>query len=152
MAALNPVFHVESERIHHEHREMLTELAELDLALEHMGPGPGGFTDSRCVLKARSLSLALARHLPEHCMREEVHLYDTVAEVSPELAFFVQEMKRQHIAIFAQLNAFCVALDELPNAADLDAAVAHLKEQGFEVARALRQHITAEEHELQGFL
>ncbi|MBI3664082.1 MAG: hemerythrin domain-containing protein [Acidobacteria bacterium] len=152
MAALNPIFHIESERIHHEHQDMLNELAELDLALEHMGFGPASTSDPCSVIKVKSVSQALARQLPEHCMREEVKLYDTVAEVSSELAEFTREMKRQHVELFGQLNAFCVALDELPNAVDLDAAVAQLKDQGLEVSRALRRHITAEEHELQGFL
>ena len=152
MAALNPVFQSESERIHRDHHEMLDELASLDLALEHMGSGSGRITDSHCVVKARAITLALARQLPEHCMREEEKLFSTISEVSNELSAFVQEMKREHISLFAQLNAFCVALDELPNAADLDAAVLNLKELGLETSRSLRQHISAEEHELQGFL
>lgn len=152
MAALSPVFQGESERIHSEHNQMLNELATLDLALEHMALGPKGIADTHCVVKARALTLALARSLPEHCMREETKLFDTISEVSAELSAFVEEMKREHIQLFAQIYAFCVALDELPNALDPDTAVANLKEQGFEVSRALRHHIAAEEHELQGFL
>lgn len=152
MAALNPVFQSESQRIHRDHQEMLNELSALDLALEHMGTGSADITDLHCVVKARALTLALTRQLPEHCMREETYLYTTIAEVSNELATFVQEMKREHIELFARLHAFCVALDELPNAADLQPAVANLKEMGVEVSRALRHHITVEEHELQGFL
>jgi antitoxin component of RelBE/YafQ-DinJ toxin-antitoxin module len=45
-----------------------------------------------------------------------------------------------------------VALDELANAAELEAAVRNLKELGMDVSRALRHHLTAEDHELQGFL
>ena len=152
MATLNPVFQVESERIHRDHQEMLHELSALDLALEHMGTGSKDMTDLHCVVKARALTLALTRQLPEHCMREENILYGTIAEVSKELAAFVEEMKREHIDLFVRLNAFCVAQDELANATDLGAAVMNLKEMGLEVSRALRHHITTEEHELQGFL
>ena len=152
MAVLNPVFQVEAERIHNDHQEMLRELATLNLALGHMGTGSKDMTDLHCVVKARAITLSLTRQLPEHCMREENILYGTIAEVSPELAIFVEEMKREHITLFAMLNSFCVALDELANASDLQAAVLNLRELGMDVSRALRHHITAEEHELQGFL
>jgi len=152
MAVLNPVFQVESERIHCDHQEMLRELATLDLALEHMGTGSKDMTDLHCVVKARAITLSLARQLPEHCMREENNLYGTIAEVSHELSIFVEEMKREHVTLFSMLNAFCVALDELANASNLQAAVLNLRELGMDVSRALRHHITAEEHELQGFL
>ncbi|HEV8384881.1 MAG TPA: hemerythrin domain-containing protein [Candidatus Acidoferrales bacterium] len=152
MAALNQVFQSESERIHSDHQEMLAELAELELALEHIDSPAADASDSIRVLKVKSLGQKLARQLPEHCMREEVKLFETIAEVSGELAEFVRIMKREHVDLFVQLNAFCVGLDELPNAVDLDEAVAQLKQQGFDVSRALRQHITTEEHELQGFL
>ena len=152
MAALNPVFHLESERIHRDHQELLNELTALDLALAHMGTGSADMTDTHCVVKARAITLAMARRLPELFMREESRLFKTVAEVSNELSAFAEEMKREHITLFVMVNSFCVALDELPNAADLEAAVMNLKELGMDVSRALRNHITAEEHQLQGFL
>jgi hypothetical protein len=152
MAALNPVFQSESERIHSDHRELLHELATLDLALEHMGTGSAAMTDTHCVVKARAITLAMTRRLPELFMREENNLFKTVAGVSHELSIFVEEMKREHIILFAMVNSFCVALDELANASDLQAAVVNLKELGMDVSRALRHHITTEEHELQGFL
>ena len=152
MAALNPVFQSESERIHRDHQEMLHELSALDLALEHMGTGSADMTDLHCVVKARAITLAMARRLPELFMREESSLFKTVADVSNELSAFVEEMKREHIVLFAMVNSFCVALDELANASDLQAAVVNLKDLGMDVSRALRHHFTAEEHELQGFL
>ncbi len=152
MAALNPVFQSESERIHRDHQELLHELAALDLALEHMGTGSAHMTDSHSVVKARAITLAMARRLPELFMREENNLFKTVSDVSHELSLFVEEMKREHISLFAMVNSFCVALDELANASDLQAALANLKELGMDVSRALRHHITAEDHELQGFL
>ncbi len=152
MAALNTVFQIESERIHRDHQEMLAQLADLDLALEHIDSPSADASGSIRVLKVKSISQKLARHLPEHCMREETKLFETISEVSGELSEFVKQMKDEHIALFAGLYAFCVAIDELPNAMDLDAAVLHLKDQGLEVTRALRHHIISEEHELQGFL
>jgi iron-sulfur cluster repair protein YtfE (RIC family) len=152
MAALNPVFQSEAGLIHADHLEMLRELSALDLALEHMGTGSADMTDAHCIVKARAITLGLTRQLPEHCMREESALFKTIAEVSSELAAFVEEMKREHIELFARLNAFCVAQDELANATNLQAAVANLKDMGMDASRALRHHITAEEHELQGFL
>jgi hemerythrin-like domain-containing protein len=152
MAALNPVFQSESERIHSDHQEMLRELSTLDLALEHMGTGSADMTDLHCVVKARAITLAISRRLPELFMREESRLFKTVAEVSHELSLFVDEMKREHITLFAMVNSFCVALDELANASNLQAAVLNLKELGMDVSHALRHHFTAEDHELQGFL
>jgi predicted O-linked N-acetylglucosamine transferase (SPINDLY family) len=152
MAALNPVFQSESERIHSDHQELLSELSTLDLALEHMGSGSADMTDTHCVVKARAITLAMARRLPELFMREENNLFKTVAEVSHELSIFVGEMKREHITLFVMVNSFCVALDELANAAELKAAVRNLKELGMDVSRALRHHLTTEARELQGFL
>ncbi len=152
MAALNPVFQSDSQRIRSDHQELLNELSALDLALEHMGTGSADITDLHCVVKARAITLAMARRLPELFMREEGSLYKTVAEVSTELSAFVQEMKREHITLFAMLHSFCVALDELANASDLQAAVVNLKELGMDVSRALRHHLTSEDRVLQGFL
>jgi hemerythrin-like domain-containing protein len=152
MATLNPIFQAESERIHRDHQEMLHELSVLDLALEHMGTGSKDMTDLHCVVKARAITLAISRRLPELFMREENNLFKTVAGVSQELSIFVEEMKREHIVLFGMVNSFCVALDELANAAELEAAVRNLKELGMDVSRALRHHLTAEDHELQGFL
>lgn len=152
MAALSQVFQSESGRIHNDHVEMLRELSALDLALEHMGTSSADMTDTHSVVKARAITLAISRRLPELFMREESTLYKTVGEVSHELALFAEEMKREHITLFVMVNSFCVALDELPNAADLGPAVRNMQELGMDVARALRHHITAEEHELQGFL
>jgi hemerythrin-like domain-containing protein len=152
MAALSPVFQTESERVHRDHQEMLRELSTLDLALEHMGSGSADMTDTHCVVKARAITLAMTRRLPELFMREENSLFKTVADVSHELSLFVEEMKSEHIVLFAMVNSFCVALDELPNAAELEAAVRNLKELGMDVSRALRHHLTTEDHELQGFL
>jgi iron-sulfur cluster repair protein YtfE (RIC family) len=152
MAALSPVFQTESGRIHADHLEMLNELSTLDLALEHIGTGHADMTDAHCIVKARAITLALTRQLPEHCMREENSVFKTIAEVSSELAAFVEEMKHEHVDLFSRLHAFCIAQDELPNSGDLPAAMANLKEMGMEVSRALRHHIAAEEHELQGFL
>ena len=152
MAAPNPVFQSESERIHRDHQELMNELTALDLALEHMGTGAGDMTDTHSVVKARAITLAMSRRLPELFMREESTLYKTVAGVSHELSLFAEEMKREHITLFAMVNCFCVALDELANATNLQAALVNMKELGMDVSRMLRHHITAEEHELQGFL
>ncbi|MCL5287326.1 MAG: hypothetical protein M1453_04930, partial [Acidobacteria bacterium] len=112
MAALNPVFQSDSERIHRDHQELLNELASLDLALEHMGSGPAQTRDTHSVVKARAITLAMTRRLPEVFMREENTLFKTVAQVSHELSLFVEEMKREHITLFAMVNSFCVAPDE----------------------------------------
>ena len=152
MPALGTAFQSESERIHRDHQEMLNELSTLELALEHMGSATASISDSHCVVKARAITLAMARRLPELFMREENNLFKTVAAVSHELSLFVEEMKREHITLFAMVNSFCVALDELPNAADLAAAVRNMKELGMDVSCSLRHPLTAEDHELQGFL
>lgn len=152
MAALHAVFHTDSQRIHGDHQEMLRELAALDLALEHMASGSSDMPDSLCMSEARAVTLSLVRKLPEHCIHEESKLFAPISEVSDELAAFVEEMKREHVELFLMFNALCVAQDELVNAVDLGTAVVHLKDMGMEVSRALRHHITAEEHELQGFL
>jgi len=148
MAGLTPAFHVESERIHHDHQVMLKQLTELELEFERLHCT----ADLRVASKIQETFRKMARLLPEHCLREETWLYATVAQVSAELATFAEEMKREHANVLAALNAFCVALDELPNFVDFAAAIRQLHEQGLDVVRVLRAHITLEEKELSGFL
>ena len=150
MAVLSPVFQAESERVHHDHENMLSELAELDAALDCLVCYSEVFADLRGAGAVQSVGRRLAQELPEHCKREEAKVLDTVSEVSPEFAEFVTEMKRQHNELYVRLNAFCLALDELAGSPDLDAAIAHLKEEGQELTRCLRQHISVEEPELSG--
>jgi hemerythrin-like domain-containing protein len=150
MAKLTPVFSTEAERIHREHADQLHYLAELDRALDHLNVAAEG--DSDAFSQVHLYGRLLTTGLPEHFLREERALLDTVAEVSPQLAEFAREMKREHEVLCVRMAEFCRALDEVQDADDPSAAMETLRAQGKELTGELGRHIALEEHELSGFL
>ena len=152
MATLTPMFRAEAERIHHDHGVLVGELAALDSALDRLVCYSEVFANLATAKQVEFYGKNLAAELPEHFQREEGTLLTTVAEVSPELAHFAEEMKQQHKELRARLQAFCAAIEQLEAAEDLGEAIAKLKEQGKELTRELGRHVALEEHELSGFL
>jgi hypothetical protein len=152
MAALSSTFRADSRRIHEEHEVILQELDELDAALDHLA----GFTDAAADPgsreRVRLYSQRLMAQLPEHCVREEYGLLETVSSISPELREFARQMKIQHNEIMAKLYGFCQAVNDLDDALDMDAAFENLMAQGRDFTRSMRAHMTLEEHQLSGFL
>jgi len=152
MATLTPAFHTESQQVHADHTLMLRELRALDMALDRLECRSEVFANLATAKEVQFLGKALASELPEHFRREERTILSTVSRVSPQLAAFTQEMERQHEDLRGRLNTFCVALEELEAARDLDKAIADLKKAGKAFTTELGRHIALEEEELAGFL
>jgi hypothetical protein len=152
MASLSPAFRIESKRIHHEHQVIDEDLLALEVALEHLVGHSELHTDLAAAEKVMQCGRRLATYLPAHCAREEALLLDTVSDISPQLAEFAQEMKRQHGELLMRLDSFILSLGRLETQEDAEAAVLELKDEGMKLAREMRQHVAMEERELSGFL
>ena len=152
MATLAPTFRAESQKLHREHQALEKDLLALKCALGRVVCYAEVFADLSSAEQVRHLGRRLAEQFPEHCCREEVQLLNPVSRVSPELADFVGEMKRQHGELLDQLDSFCLAVEKLNASTDLDAAVCDVKEQGNNLLDEMRRHVATEERELSGFL
>ena len=152
MASLSPAFRIESRKIHQEHQVIDQDLTELEAALDHLVCYSQVHGDVAAAEKVLRFGRRLATYLPAHCAREETLLLDTVSDVSPQLAEFAAEVKRQHRELLTRLDSFILSLWRLESFEDAASAVFELKEEGRKLARELRQHVAMEERELSGFL
>ena len=152
MASLSPAFRIESKKIHQEHQTIDLDLLELESALDHLVPGSRLLGETAAADKILHCGRRLATYLPAHCAREEAMLFDTVADISPQLAQFGEEMKRQHRELLLRLDSFILSLGQLETAEDHDGAILQLKREGCKLTEEFRRHIAAEERELSGFL
>lgn len=92
----------------------------------------------------------MAEWLPKHYEREETSVLQTIARMSPELASFAREMKRQHNEMRVRLESFRDALDHLHQSHDLEATVNQLKADGKYLTRMMRSHMAAEDNKFAG--
>lgn len=152
MASFTPAFRNASDRVHGEHRLLIQELTELDLALDELVCYSEVYANLATAQHVCRCSRQLAALLPEHFAREESSVLATVAKVSPELREFAYEMVQQHQQLRRRLDSFSSAVAQLETADDIDAAVARVKQEGKLLARELTDHIVLEESELDGFL
>lgn len=152
MATLSPAFRIESKKIHQEHQVIDEDLLALEAALEHLAGDLPDCNDLAAAERVMQCGRRLATYLPAHCAREEALLLDTVSDVSPQLAEFAEEMKRQHRELLTRLDSFILSLGRLEAQEDAASVVLELKEEGMKLAREMRQHVAMEERELSGFL
>ncbi len=145
MASLDPKFHEETVTIHQEHEELLARLDQLDAAVEQMVCYAEVFTDLATANQATSQGKWIAEWLPRHYEREETTVLETIARMSPELASFAREMKRQHNEMRLRLESFRDRIAHLSENADLERAVNELKRDGKDLTRMMRLHMAAEE-------
>jgi hypothetical protein len=150
MASLDPNFHEETVNLHKEHEELLARLDQLDAAVEQMVCYAEVFTDLAAANQAVSQSKWIAEWLPRHYEREETTVLETIARMSPELASFAREMKRQHNEMRLHLESFRDRMTHLSESADLERAVNELKKDGTDLTRMMRLHMAAEEKKLSG--
>jgi uncharacterized protein YukE len=151
MASLDhPKFHEETLGIHQEHEELVAQLDQMDAALEQMACYAEVFTDLATANQAISRSQWMAEWLPRHYAREETTVLETIARMSPELASFAREMKRQHNEMRVRLENFRDTIEHLSQAADLENAVNQLKRDGKDLTRMMRLHMAAEEKKFAG--
>ncbi|HZP22255.1 MAG TPA: hemerythrin domain-containing protein [Terriglobales bacterium] len=66
--------------------------------------------------------------------------------MSPELASFAREMKRQHAEMRLRLENLRDHIAHLGENRELEAAVAELKQEGRDFTRMVRLHMAAEEN------
>ncbi len=145
MASLDPKFHQEAVSIHNEHEELLAQLDQLDAAVEQMACYAEVFTDLATANQAISRGKWMAEWLPRHYEHEETTVLETIARMSPELASFAREMKRQHGEMRVRLESFRDLLAHLSETGDLENAVNQLKKDGKDLTRMMRLHMAAEE-------
>ena len=114
MASLDPKFHEETVSIHKEHEELVAQLDQMDACTRTDGLLCGGFHRSRHrqpgdeprPMDGGVASPALRQH-------EETTVLETIARMSPELASFAREMKRQHNEMRVRLESFRDLLEHL---------------------------------------
>jgi hypothetical protein len=145
MASLDPKFHQETVSIHQEHEVLLTQLDQLDAALEQIVCYSEIFTDLATANQAAGRGKWIAEWLPRHYAHEETTVLETIAKMSPELASFAREMKRQHNEMRVRLESFRDRLEHLSEASDLESAVNQMKKEGRDLTRMMRLHMSAEE-------
>lgn len=150
MASLDPNFYLENANIHHEHEELMAQLDQLESALEQITCYSEIFTDLATANQAVSRGKWMAEWLPKHYAHEETTVLETIARMSPELASFAREMKRQHQEMRIKLENFRDHLAHLNQQSDLEKAVAELKQEGKDLTRVMRQHMAAEEKKFDG--
>ena len=145
MASLDPQFHEETVSIHKEHEELVAQLNQMDAALEQIVCYSEIFTDLATANQALSRGKWMAEWLPRHYEHEETTVLATIARMSPELASFAREMKRQHSEMRVRLESFRDTIEHLSQTGDLENAVNQLKRDGKDLTRMMRLHMAAEE-------
>ena len=123
---------------------------KLDSALEQIVCYSEIFTDLATANQATSSGKWIAEWLPKHYAHEETTVLETIAKMSPELASFAREMKRQHNEMRVRLESFRDHLAQLDETGDLEAAVAALKREGKDLTRVMRLHMAVEEKKFAG--
>ena len=150
MGSIDPNFHQETVSIHKEHEELLAQLDQLDAALEQIVCYSEIFTDLATANQAVSRGKWVAEWLPQHYAHEETTVLQTIARMSPELASFAREMKRQHDEMRLRLENFRKHAAHVSENRDLEAAVEELKREGKDLTRTMRLHMAVEEKKLAG--
>ncbi len=148
MSSLDPEFLHQNAAIHREHEELVEQLDRLDAALEQIVCYSEVFTDLTTASQVASSGTWMAGWLPKHYAQEETTVLSTIARMSPELASFAREMKRQHTEMRLRLENFRDHLTHLRENPDLQAAVSDLKREGKHLTRMMRLHMAAEEKKL----
>ena len=150
MASLDPKFHEETLSIHQEHEELVAQLDQMDAALEQIVCYSEIFTDLATANQALSRGKWMAEWLPRHYEHEETTVLATIAKMSPELASFAREMKRQHNEMRVRLESFRDRMEHLSEASDLEDAVNQIKKDGTNLTRMMRLHMAVEEKKFAG--
>ncbi len=145
MASQDPSFHLETVSIHREHEELVAQLDRLDAALEQIVCYSEIFSDLATANQATGSGKWIAEWLPKHHAHEETTLLQTIARMTPELASFAREMKRQHTEMRIRLESLRDHIAHLGENRDLEAAVAELKREGRDLTRMMRLHMAAED-------
>ena len=150
MASLDPDFHEEARNLHREHEELMAQLDKLDSALEQIVSYTEVLTDLAMANQALASGRWIAEWLPKHYAHEETTVLEMIAKMSPELASFAREMKRQHGEMRVRLESFRGHIAHVGEQRDLEAAVAELKREGKDLTRLIRLHMATEDKKFAG--
>jgi Hemerythrin HHE cation binding domain len=145
MESPDPNFHEEAVTIQREHEQLIGQLDRLESALEQIVCYSEIFTDLATANQAMISGQWIAEWLPKHQAHEETTVLRTIASMSPELASFAREMKRQHAEMRVRLENLRDHIAHLAENRDLEAAIADLKKEGRDLTRLMRLHMAAEE-------
>ena len=151
MATLSKEFCAESNAIHYAHSTMMNELAAMSVALDKLCTTDDEFANLSVAKQVQFLARDIHAELVPHFRHEEATVLRTVSEVSRELAHFAAEMRREHDDLERRFAAYCLTLDGLETAADMEATLREVKREGRELVRDLERHVNTEETELSGF-
>jgi iron-sulfur cluster repair protein YtfE (RIC family) len=152
MGSLSPVFKDDSGKIHSYHDHIFENLDALDVAMERLSEARDPATDIADLRRIEAIGREFSAELNEHWLHEEKTLLATVAAISRELAYFADEMKRQHRELGQKLDSFLAAIVEVQSQPNRAESFPHLLEAGRDFSRSLRAHISLEEQQLSGFL
>jgi hemerythrin-like domain-containing protein len=152
MGTLSPNFSADTLKIHDEHQALIVDLAAFTRALDALDCNAGAYADLYGIDRVSAFSRRLIDALPEHFDREENTVLFPVAQISPELAQLVNELRKEHDTLRLELSAFSLAVDELESSDDLYGAIWQVKEMGKNLAQQISRHVALEERELAGFL
>jgi hypothetical protein len=145
MTCPDPQFHEQTLSVHQEHEELVVQLDQMDAALEQMVCYTEFFTDLATANQAISRGKWMAEWLPRHYEYEETRVLETIAKMSPDLASFAREMRRQHNEMRVRLESFRDRIANLSQSGNLEDAVNQLKKDGKDLTRMMRLHMAAEE-------
>ena len=145
MGSLDPQFHQEALSIHREHEQLIAQLDRLEAGLEQIVCYSEIFTDLATANQAIASGKWIAEWLPRHYSHEETTVLETFAKMSPELASFAREMKRQHRELRLRLETLRDHISHLNERSDLETAVAELKREGKDLTQKMRLHMAAED-------
>ena len=111
-------------------KSLVAQLDRLDAALEQIVCYSEIFSDLATANQATGSGQWIAEWLPKHHAHEETTLLQTIARMTPELASFAREMKRQHTEMRIRLESLRDRIAHLGENRDLEAAVAEAEAGG----------------------
>jgi iron-sulfur cluster repair protein YtfE (RIC family) len=138
----------DSQTNHYEHVSLQQELQSLEAALSELVCYSEVYTNLGSIGQVYGRVRKLREQLPTHFAHEEQNVLVPVAALSPEWEVFAREMRRQHLDLQGQLEAFCNMAEHLENASDLEDCICKLKEQGERFTRQMSNHMKAEDRKL----
>jgi len=110
-----------------------------DAALDQIVCYTEVFTDLAMANQASASGKWVAEWLPRHYAHEETTVLEMIAKMSPELASFAREMKRQHNELRIRLESFRDHIAHMGEQRDLETAVAELKREGKDMSAEERK-------------
>ena len=150
MAGVDPKLSEASMTLQREHNELMSRLDALDAALEQIVCYAEIFSDLATANQALQEGRWVEQWLPRHQAYEETSVLETIANMSPELAGFAREMRRQHNEMRLRLESFREHIEHLGENRDLETAVTELKREGKDLTRMMRLHMAREDKTLSG--